>query len=252
MDKNMISIIIATKNGGRFLTRSVASIERQTEKNIEVIIVSDGSTDDTVSIAQEMAKNRPFLKVIKLEKNIGPGLARNTGIKQAVGEYIAILDDDDEWLDETKLSNQRDFLDRNPEHALVGAAETEFVDESGKRLFVHKTKTNDADIRSKILISNPFIASSVMFRKNTFEKVGGFASMYLAEDYDLWLRLARVGKVANIQNCKIRYYSRQNGAQQSRKSELNQTVLKLVKHYKNNFPHPFLALLTAYARIILG
>lgn len=248
----MISIVIATKNGGRFLSRSVASIERQTEKEIEVIIVSDGSTDDTVLITQELARTRPFIKIIKLENNVGPGLARNIGIKEAKGNYIALLDDDDEWVDEDKLKTQKSFLDEHPEYVLVGAAETEFISEDGKLLELYKPETDNLDIRNKILISNQFITSSVMFRKDSFEKVGSFAAMYLCEDYDLWLRLAQQGKVANIQNCKTRYYSRLSGTQKSNKHKMNKIVLELVKKYKKNFPHPWVAIIAAYVRIALN
>lgn len=250
MDQNIISVIIATKNGGKFLPRSIASIEKQTEKNIEVIVVSDGSTDDTVSIAQKLAETRPFIKIINLENNIGPGLARNVGVKEAKGDYIALLDDDDEWVDEKKLRNQRKFLDENLEYILVGAAETEFVSEDEKLLELYKPKADDAGIRNKILISNQFITSSIMFKKNIFEKVGGFADMRLAEDYDLWLRLAQEGKVANIQGCKTRYYVRQTGAQQSNKHKMNTSVFNLVKKYKNIFPNSWLALTVAYFRIL--
>lgn len=251
MDQNITSIIIATKNGGRFLPRSIASIERQTEKNVEVIIVSDGSTDDTLSIAQNLAKTRPYIKIINLEKNVGPGLARNVGIKEASGNYVALLDDDDEWLDANKLKNQIEFLNENPDYVLVGSAETDFVDENGKLLFVHRPKTDNAGIRAKILITNQFVASSVMFRKNNFEKVGGFPAMYLAEDYDLWLRLAKEGKVANIEGCKTRYFRRSTGAGLKNKKQIAKVVLELIKKHKNNFPNYWTALFAAYIRILI-
>ena len=91
-----------------------------------------------------------------------------------------------------------------------------------------------------------------MFRKNVFEKVGGFADMRLAEDYDLWLRLAKEGRVANTQGCNTRYYVRQTGAQQSNKRKINKVVLNLIKKYKNDFPNSWVAILVAYARIILN
>jgi len=250
MDKNMISIVIATKNGGQFLPRAISSIEKQTDKNIEVIIVSDGSTDDTVNIAKKLASTRPFIRVLELENNIGPGLARNAGIKEAHGSHIALLDDDDEWLDAGKLAGQKKFLDDHIDHVLVGSNETEFVNEQSEALFIFKPQKTDSNIRSRLLIKNQFITSSVMFRKETFEKVGCFAAMYLAEDYDLWLRLAQAGKMANISGCKTRYYRRSAGAQQKNQRKINTIVLALVKKYKNSFPHPWLAMITAYTRLI--
>ena len=254
MDKNLaqnnlISVIIATKNGGRFLARSIDSIEKQSEKNFEVIIISDGSTDDTVSIAKKLAETRSFIKIVDLEKNIGPGLARNLAVKEAHGQYIVLLDDDDEWLDKNKIEIQKKFLIENPDYVLVGADLTEFVSEDGKPLSVFKPKKDDGSIRSRILIYNQFITSSVMFRKNAFEKVGGFADMRLAEDYDLWLRLAQQGKVANLSGCKTRYYKRLSGAALTNRKKLNKIVLELVKKYGQNFPHSYIAKLVAYLRI---
>ena len=91
-----------------------------------------------------------------------------------------------------------------------------------------------------------------MFRKNAYEKAGGFAAMYLAEDYDLWLRLAEQGKMANIEGCKTHYLKRSAGAAQSNKHKMNKTVLELIKKYGKNFPNYWEALLKAYIRIIVN
>jgi glycosyltransferase involved in cell wall biosynthesis len=252
MDKDLISVIIATKNGEQFLPRSIASVERQTEKNIELIIVSDGSTDNTAPMIKKMTETRPFIKLIELEKNIGVGLARNMGVKASAGKYVAILDDDDEWLDENKLKNQKKFLDENPGHVLVGAAETEFVNENGDVIFLYQPKKDDPAIRARLLISNQFVTSSVMFQKAAFEKAGGFPTFRLAEEYDAWLRLAQEGEIANIPGCKTRYFSRSDGVQKSNQREMNKTVLGLIKKYKTKFPHPWVAQLVAFIRILRG
>lgn len=246
----MISIIIATKNGGKFLNRSIASIESQTANDYEVIVISDGSTDDTPNIVRRLQTTRPWLKFIELKENIGPGLARDKGIQDSKGKYIAILDDDDEWLDQNKLNNQRDFLDKNHEYVLVGGRETDFVKEDGSPLFTYTPEITDKSIRKNILLANQFITSSVMFRKDSYMKSGGFSPMYLAEDYDLWMKMMKLGMVANLEGCKTRYYTRTSGAHKSNQNEMNKVVLNLIKKYRHDFPNFWPALMKSYLRII--
>lgn len=247
----MISIIIATKNGGKFLKRSIASIETQTEKDYEVIVISDGSTDNTPDIVREMQLTRPWLKLIELNKNIGPGLARDIGIRESIGEYVAIIDDDDEWIDPDKISLQKEFLNKNTEYVLVGSKETDFVNEDGTLLFTYQPEFEDKKIRQKILLENQFITSSVMFRKDSYIKSGGFSPMYLAEDYDLWMKMMKLGKVANLDNCKTRYYTRKSGAHRSNATNMNKVIINLVKKYKCDFPKFWLAIIKAYLRLVL-
>ena len=90
-----------------------------------------------------------------------------------------------------------------------------------------------------------------MFRKDAFQKAGGFAAMYIAEDYDLWLRLAQEGKVANLENCNTRYYVRQNGAAKKGQQEMHHIILGLIRKYRNKFPNYLLAKIAAYTRMLL-
>ncbi len=246
----MISIIIPTKNGGKWLNRSLTSIEEQTEKDFEVIIVSDGSTDNTAQIARELSETRPWLRIIELKENIGPGLARDKGIREAKGDLIALLDDDDEWVSKFKLAVQKDFLLNNPEYVLVGATTITEINDAGGTLSVFKLPYDDASIRSTMFRRNCFVTSSVMFRKDSYLKAGGFSTMYLAEDYDLWFRFGLLGKFANLDKCDINYTIHQQGASKLRQIELYKNILLIIKNHKNNYPNYAVGYIKAKLRVI--
>lgn len=246
----MISVIIATKNGERFIERAIRSVLRQEGAELEVIVVDDASTDGTEdivrSIAQEDARVRYFYK----EKNEGPGKARNFAVAQAKGEYIAVLDDDDEWPDTNKLKAQVDFLNTHGDHVLVGAARVDIVDEEGNKLFEQRYPKSDADIRSTLLSRNYFTHSGVVYRKSTFEQLGEYKDMRLAEDYDLWLRMGSVGKFANLDTFRINWTYRKGSASAKKKWKMNLVTLRLVWVYRKQYPHVMRALVRGIARLV--
>ena len=169
----MISVIIATKNGERFIERAIRSVLRQKGVDFEVVVVDDASTDGTAGIIRSIAGDDARVKYVYREKNEGPGKARNFAVAQAVGEYIAVIDDDDEWPDANKLNDQADFLNTHADHVLVGAARVDVVDESGKKLFEQSYLKSDADIRNSMLLRNHFTHSGAMYRKNIFDQLEG-------------------------------------------------------------------------------
>jgi glycosyltransferase involved in cell wall biosynthesis len=184
-----VSVIIPTYNQASYLPEAIRSVLGQTFQDFEIIVVNDGSTDNT---SQEMVNfSDPRIRYFSQE-NRGPSAARNTGILASVGEYIAFLDSDDVWLPR-KLELQVELLDSKPEAALVysdaclfddrtGAVTGKFLD--GKRVFSGKVL--------KHLLSVQFIkTSTVVVRRGVFETVGRFdESMREVQDREMWLRIA--------------------------------------------------------------
>ncbi len=260
----MIHVILATKNGSKYIERAIQSVLTQTENHLEMIVVDDASTDSTAEIVKKMAILDPRIRLVSLTKNVGPGKARDAGIKAITLEssipkeniYIALIDDDDVWLQSNKLERQKSFLDTHTEHALVGSAKIFNVDERGlpypdEKNSAYMTPHFDHEIRSEMLRRNCFVTSSVMFRKKAYDAVGGFKPMHLAEEYDLWLRMGRVGWMTNLDGIEVNYTFRHGSVSRLKQREMYTTVLSLVKEYKNQYPKKWLGLAKAYARILL-
>ncbi len=257
--KDMISVIIATRNGSAYIERAIRSALSQSAaaEGLEILVVCDGCTDDTAAIARSLAG----VRVIELAKNIGPGLARNLAVlggeaegirhEGARGEYIAFLDDDDRWINPEKLARQKAFLDAHPDIAAVGSEKTEFVDEQGRHMRWIVNETDPERMRSNMLSYNPIITSSAMIRKDAFAAIGGFRDMHLAEDYDLWLRLGKTGKLSNVKDAETAYTVRSGGASGSRRREMLLTLIRLAKEYRGSYPGYPKAILKAYARLLL-
>ena len=193
-DEPKISIIIPTYNQAEYLQEAIESVLNQTYKNIEIIIIDDGSTDNTLKVVNSFNDN----KIIFIQqRNKGASSARNTGIKEANGEYIAFLDSDDLWLKD-KLRKQIDFMRENPEVGLLGTGCFQMIDTNKmiyKKIFPHKNEI----LQKNLIQYNPFIQSSVIVRKDVFNDIGLYDEKFKeSEDYDLWLRIAQKYKIANL------------------------------------------------------
>jgi glycosyltransferase involved in cell wall biosynthesis len=188
-----VSVILPTYNEEAYIVRALESIRRQTYSDIEVIIIDDGSADETVSLITEF--DDPRIKLIQRASDTGITSALNRGIREAKGEYVARQDADD-WSDPERLQRQVKFLNTNPDIAMVGTG-AYLVDNNGDRIAKrHVLETPDV---SDLMVHNEFIHGSVMFRRDVVINVGGYDERFMtAEDYDLWLRLADKYSVANI------------------------------------------------------
>lgn len=128
-NSNLVSIIVPVYNSEKFINDTIRTVQEQTYEKWELILVNDCSTDDSIRIIEEYAKEDKRIKLINLDSNSGAAIARNTGIKQSKGRYIAFLDSDDLWNKE-KLEKQIKFMkEREYEFSFTGY---EFADENGK------------------------------------------------------------------------------------------------------------------------
>jgi glycosyltransferase involved in cell wall biosynthesis len=190
-----ISVIMTVYNGESFIEKSVHSILNQTFSDFEYLIVDDGSTDNSLRILQGIAD--PRVCIIK-QKNQGQTSALIKAIEQAQGELIARIDQDDYSLS-NRFSQQVEFLNTHPKVVLCGSRWEELHDEnliSHKTHFIHE----NTDLKKAISCFNPFAHSAVMFRREAYLKVGGYNKNFtIAMDYDLFVRLMRVGEAHNIE-----------------------------------------------------
>ncbi|MCC9599511.1 glycosyltransferase [Stieleria sp. JC731] len=223
-----VSVIIPTYNCASYIEGALRSVAIQQYSHIEVIVVDDGSTDNTADV---VAGAPVDVRFICQASRRGPASARNTGIRLARGEYIAFLDADDEWLP-GKLDHQVAVLQRMP---AVIAVSTEMVawDDTTKQSEEKQSRkdstcavpgTNNrsetlgptADLElvgfDQLVVKNRICTPTVLCRKESLAEVGWFdESMNISEDYDLWLRLSRTGKIACIGRPFARYRQRPEG-----------------------------------------
>lgn len=197
-----ISVIIPTYNCAQYLPKAIESVLNQKFKNYEIIVIDDGSQDSTKNVIKHYQK---YIQYVYYQENHGVSYARNIGIKKAQGKYIAFLDADDLWLSD-KLKIQIECFEKYPEIGLV-FSDVIVLDEN-KEEKKYKIRNFKKNIES--LIQNNFITtSSVMIKKECFEKVGMFnTNFFIAEDYDLWLRIIQHYSVYHVSQCLVKYKKR--------------------------------------------
>jgi glycosyltransferase involved in cell wall biosynthesis len=197
----LVSIILPTYNGAATLNRAIKSVLSQTYQNWELIIISDGSADGTKALVEKFSSADERIIFIENEHNMGIQKTLNKGLSFAKGEYVARIDDDDVWTDPAKLFVQIAFFEEHPGYVLVGT-DAIVADENGNNLSVNIMPKTDRDIRSKILSKNCFLHSTILAKKSTVKKVGGYSEKkenLHAEDYDLWLKVGLEGNMANLE-----------------------------------------------------
>jgi len=203
----MISVIIPTYNRATVLPRAIASVLAQKGANFELIIVDDGSTDNTRALMNDPLHTR----CVTLHtgcvggENKGPSAARNLGIGHTKGEWIAFLDSDDEWMP-GKLQAQLEFFRKNPD-SLICQTEEIWIRNGVRVNPMKKHQKSGGWIFEKCLPLCVVSPSAVMMHRKLFEEVGLFdESLPACEDYDLWLRIAAKHPIGLIEKPYIFKY----------------------------------------------
>lgn len=197
----MISVVIPAYNSAPFLREAIQSVLNQTLPPAEVLVVNDGSTDATAEIAESFGGPVRCLSQL----NQGLSAARNRGISEARGEFIALLDADDCWLP-GKLASQVELLRKQPA-AVASFTLTEYVDRSG-RVVRTSVAPRYNDMVEALLLFSCVIGppSAGLIRRTAFDRVGLFDTRFSqCADWDMWLRLAEAGAVAYLDEPLTRY-----------------------------------------------
>lgn len=199
-----ISVIMSVYNGARYLKEAVDSILNQTFTDFEFLIVNDCSNDNSPQILKEYAEKDNRIKIITNEFNLGLTKNLNKMIRQVKGEYIARFDCDDVSLP-TRFEKQVKFLNENPKVALVSSWSS-LMDDNGKIFGTVKYPINNIELKKVLIRYNPFFHPAVMMRKSALDNVGFYnESWRFAQDYELWLRIARKYEIANIPEILLNY-----------------------------------------------
>jgi glycosyltransferase involved in cell wall biosynthesis len=192
-NRMLVSVVIPTYNSSLYLADALESVVGQTYKEFEIIVVDDGSTDDT----EEVVRGFPFPIIYLKVSNGGPAKARNIGMINSQGEFVSFLDADDLWLPR-KLEKQIKAFEADPALMMV-FTEDLFLqkDKSFKKPFSKKKRLMRGDVVKNIFLFSYVGTPTVMIRRSIFKEVGYFEeNMLIAEDDNLWLRIASKYKIS--------------------------------------------------------
>jgi len=195
----LVSVVLPTYNRAHSLARAVRSVLAQSHRNLEVIVVDDGSTDGTVALVQKLAAADSRVRLVQ-QPNRGPAAARNAGVREARGELVAFQDSDDEWLTE-KLEHQLAVLRRAPEASMCVCSYLVYRTTGNVRAYFlgQPNMLSPQDVRRQVLVNFFFPTPSWLVRRAALETAGPFdESMRCWEDWELAIRLGKVGPITLI------------------------------------------------------
>jgi glycosyltransferase involved in cell wall biosynthesis len=196
-----VTVVIPVYNREKYIAAAVEGILAQTFSNFELLVIDDGSTDNSVDIVRSYSD--PRLRLVCNETNLGVPKTRNRGIELAQGEYLAFLDSDD-WAYPERLAKQVAFLDSHPDYAAVGAWVV-WMDEEGRTLKRIKRKALLPDeIAAQRLFQSGIENSASMARTAVLREYGHQEDYELSEDFDLWARIAAKYKLATLPEVLVR------------------------------------------------
>lgn len=202
MQKIKITVLMPVYNGADYITEAIRSVLNQTFNAFELLILDDGSTDDTVAEIKKF--NDPRIRLLECEHRGFAGTL-NHGLLEARAGLIARFDADDVCKPE-RLATQFEFMQTHPDHVLIGSEE-DYIDRNGDYLFTLTCPGyTDAELRSLDPELCPFSHTSVLFRKEVVLKAGGYYHRgHSFEDHMLWLKVIQMGKVANLPVSLVKY-----------------------------------------------
>jgi GT2 family glycosyltransferase len=191
-----VAVIVPCHNYGRFLRECVGSLASQTFADWECMIVDDGSTDDTRTVATGLTSNDPRIRYLWQERQ-GPSTARNTGLSATRSDYVQLLDADD-MLEPDKLRAHIEYLDANPDVDIVYGDATSFGGHRDPGLIspfgLGPPKGRGLVVIERLIARNPLVVEAPLFRRSVLDQAGAFSiTLGYLEDWDLWTRCALAG-----------------------------------------------------------
>jgi glycosyltransferase involved in cell wall biosynthesis len=222
----LISVVVPVHNGAQWLGQTLDSLFAQTYPHFEIVLIDDASTDNLDKVLASFRDAR--LQVVHLKKNVGVSAARNLGIGMAKGSYIAFCDADD-LCQPQRFERQLAFLEQHPETGLCGSAFTCFDTQDRETV---KNPVSDEEIRKTLMWGNCFGLSTIMARGGILKVTRFDETLNVAEDYDLWMRLADSGvRLANLTESLIRYRLHPQQASRHKGAKLDQVTRKIRSLY---------------------
>jgi len=236
MSNPKVSILTATYNRAQLVSRAIESALSQSFSDWELIVVNDTESDGTAEVMAEWQKKDRRIKYFVIPRCGRIAIVSNFGLQQARAEYIAILDDDDWWINKDKLKGQVDFLDKNPEYVGCGGGAIA-VDEKERELFKFLKPEQDKEIKKRALYANQMINSTTLFRRSAAQEIGLYdESLLQFADWDFWLKMGLMGELYNFPEYFTYYTMWGKGTSFLKQKENAKSALRIVRRYKNKYP----------------
>ena len=226
----LVSVLLPVYNTEKYISESIQSIINQTFKKFELLIIDDGSTDNSLKIINTFKDKR--IRIIRNEKNLGLIKTLNKGIDLALGKYIARMDADD-IAHPQRLEKQFHFLEKNPQYALVGT-QANFIWEDKVFSKMFNIPTNDKVLKLYSFFSCPFIHPSVMVKTNIFKEFYYQEDFTTAEDYELWTRILRKYQGTNLSDVLLSYRLHHSNISNIQKCKQIESIRKI---YQRNLEY---------------
>jgi glycosyltransferase involved in cell wall biosynthesis len=237
-----VSVLMLTYDHPQFIAEAIDSILTQQAQEWELLVVHDGPDQEVPGMAGEWQKRDPRIRYFHRPVPGNIAQAANFGLAQARGEYIAVLDDDDSWAVSDKLSKQIAFLDSHPDYCCCGGGVI-VVDPDGREQMRYLKPEQDRQIRRNALMANPMAHSTTLYRRTLALQVGGYdESLPGFQDWDLWLKMGKAGKLHNFPEYFLRYRV-WPGSSSFHQPRLNtQSALRIIRRHSRDYGWYYMAL----------
>jgi len=241
----MVSVIIPCYNHEKYIEQALKSVFEQTYTNIEIIVIDDGSSDNSVKVLKEIQKQHDFTLIT--QSNMGVCKTLNKAILHSNGKYIALLASDDYW-DKTKIEKQVRLLETstNSEFCYTQAKEFDENDTSYEKIFPKKPLTGK--VLKQVFIRQHVPAGSIMFSRELFDKLHGFDENLKEEDWDFVIRSAAQTEFSAVPEPLFYYRSHEKNIMKTRKRKeiFRQKALLLTKNFDLVSPYRWFLSITIH------
>ena len=236
-NKPEISVIMPTYNRARYIAEAIRSVQNQTLRDWELIVVDDGSTDDTESIVRGFIDSDGRISYFKNEKNLGIAKTRNRGVTLAKADFVAMIDSDDIWAAPDKLARQLEVFLKNEKIGIVGTNAC-FMDEEGKSIGKSTNfPSDDFGIRHVLLYRNVLMQSGLLIKREAIQKAGGYDPQFsVFDDHDLWLKIGKEYDFTILPSADLSYRVHKGGITMVKRFKTAREGLKILFKYRKLYP----------------
>ena len=247
----LVSILMLTMDRPQYIGPAIISVVSQTFSGWELIIVQDGPDSRIAPLVAECARQDPRVRFFQRQEVGNIANALNFAIRQSRGEFLAILDDDDAWIEPRKLELQLAALRRSPKLVAVGGGAV-VVDGQGREIMRYQRPADSHECAQRALVANPLIHSTVLYRRTAAEAVGLYDdSLPGYQDWDLWLKLMKHWQVTNISEYLATYRVWNGGGSSTKILGNAWSALRITVRHRE-YPRSGIALLTGITYMIFA